>query len=144
MLLITTQLVHLWENWNYKIIYFITELMKFHLILLRTFTLLSIVCMKTVISFIREYCAFAWWSEWLVDILLEVVEGQYLFIFDLFSICCYFSRYIESQVRRTGKAIMNIERCQYVVIFEEMKICIGIHICLKDLIQGLKFTLFER
>lgn len=42
---------------------------------------------------------------------------------------------MESQVRRRGKAIVNVEIYQYVVIFEEMKICVVIHTSLKDLLQ---------
>lgn len=56
-----------------------------------------------------------------VHVLLEVVKGQYLLIFDLFSICYHLKRFIEGQVWTTGKAIVNAERCQYVEIFEEMK-----------------------
>lgn len=76
---------------------------------------------EAVISFFRDCCVFAWQGKWLVHKLLEVVEGQYLAVSNLFSICCLW-RLVEIRVRRAGMAIVNVESCQYVVIFEERKI----------------------
>ena len=56
----------------------------------------------------------------IVHILLDVVKDQYLLIFDLFSTHYYCKRFIEDQVRITHEAIMHVDRCLYVEVFEEL------------------------